>query len=232
MRSITNKAHSTIILCLSDGVLREVAKENTISSLWTKLKELFLKKSSAKILYMKWKLYTFSMKERTIVKDHLDEFNKLILDLENVNIILEDKDRALIMLSSLSDSYEHFVDTLLYGRQSLTLKDVNNALKSKDLKKGIDGKDQNLGESLVAKINQTSKPIKKKTTNRTKLIRKERKRSVISATKRGIISKIVLRRKNLKNCRKKLIERSLLPQKMKENQMMQMFLLLQKLFFW
>lgn len=162
MRSITNKAHSTIILCLSDGVLREVAKENTISSLWTKLKELFLKKSSAKILYMKWKLYTFSMKERTTVKDHLDEFNKLILDLENVNIILEDKDRALIMLSSLSDSYEHFVDTLLYGRQSLTLKDVNNALKSKDLKKGIDGKDQNLGESLVAKINQTSKPIKKK----------------------------------------------------------------------
>ncbi|KAH9698636.1 hypothetical protein KPL71_024084 [Citrus sinensis] len=131
MRSINNKAHNTIILYRSDGVLKEVAKENTISNLWTKLKELFLKKSSAKRLYMKRKLYTFSMKERTIVKDHLDEFNKLILDLENVNIILEDKDRVLILLSSLSDSYENFVDTLLYGRQSLTLKDVKNALKSK-----------------------------------------------------------------------------------------------------
>lgn len=131
MRSINNKAHNTIILYRSDGVLKEVAKENTISSLWTKLKELFLKKSSAKRLYMKRKLYTFSMKERTIVKDHLDEFNKLILDLENVNIILEDKDRVLILLSSLSDSYENFVDTLLYGRQSLTFKDVKNALKSK-----------------------------------------------------------------------------------------------------
>ncbi|KAH9658775.1 hypothetical protein KPL70_023619 [Citrus sinensis] len=123
MRSINNKAHSTIILYLLDGVLREVAKENTISSLWTKLEELFLKKSLAKRLYMKRKLYTFSMKERTIGNDHLDEFNKLILDLENVNIILEDKDRALILLSSFSDSYEQFVDTLLYGRQSLTLKD-------------------------------------------------------------------------------------------------------------
>ena len=140
MRSINNKAHSTIILYLLDGVLREVAKENTISSLWTKLEELFLKKSLAKRLYMKRKLYTFSMKERTIGNDHLDEFNKLILDLENVNIILEDKDRALILLSSFSDSYEQFVDTLLYGRQSLTLKDVKNALESKDLKKRTYGK--------------------------------------------------------------------------------------------
>lgn len=89
---------------------------------------------------MKRKLYTFSMKERTIGNDHLDEFNKLILDLENVNIILEDKDRALILLSSFSDSYEQFVDTLLYGRQSLTLKDVKNALESKDLKKRTYGK--------------------------------------------------------------------------------------------
>lgn len=65
---------------------------------------------------MKRRLYTFSMKEGVAIKDHLDEFNKLILDIENVNIDLEDEDRALILLSSLPDSFEHFVDTLLYGR--------------------------------------------------------------------------------------------------------------------
>ena len=81
---------------------------------------MFLKKSLAKRLYMKRKLYTFSMKEGTTMKDHLDEFNKLIMDLENVSINLENEDRALILLSSLPDSYEHFVDTLLYGRQTLT----------------------------------------------------------------------------------------------------------------
>ncbi|KAH9782991.1 hypothetical protein KPL71_009148 [Citrus sinensis] len=97
---------------------------------------------------MKRKLYTFSMKDGTILKDHLDEFNKLILDLENVNIDLEDEDRALILLSSLPDSYEHFVDTLLYGRQTLTLKDVKNALESKDLKRRTYGKDLNPAESL------------------------------------------------------------------------------------
>ncbi|KAH9762147.1 Integrase catalytic domain-containing protein [Citrus sinensis] len=138
--TINNKAHSTIILYLSDEVLREVSKERTASGLWAKLKEMFLKKSLTKRLYMKRRLYTFSMKDGVTMKDHVDEFNKLILDLENVNIILEDEDRALILLSSLPESYEHFVDTLLYRRQTLTLKDVKNALESKDLKKRAEKK--------------------------------------------------------------------------------------------
>ena len=49
-RTINNKAHNTIILHLSDEVLREVAKERTASSLWAKLEELFLKKSLSKRL--------------------------------------------------------------------------------------------------------------------------------------------------------------------------------------
>ena len=125
MRSINNKAHNTIILHLLDEVLREVAHEKSTFGLWSKCEELFLRKSLAKRLYMKRKLYMFSMKEGTTMTDHLDEFNKLILDLENVNINLEDEERALILLSLLPDSYEHFVDTLLYQRQSFTLKDVS-----------------------------------------------------------------------------------------------------------
>ena len=155
-RAINNKAHSTIILHLSDEVLREVSKERTVIGLWAKLEEMFLKKSLAKRLYMKRRLYTFSLKDGVAIKDHVDEFNKLILDLENVNIILEDEDRALILLSSLLESSEHFVDTLLYRRQSLMLKDVKNALESKDLKKRAEVKDQSNAKSLVA-IGKTEK---------------------------------------------------------------------------
>ena len=161
-RTINNKAHSTIILHLSDKVLREVVKEKTASGLWAKLKDFFLKKSLAKRLYMKMKLYTFSIMEGTTMKDHLDKFNKLILDLENINIILEDENITLILLSSLPDSYEHFVDTLLYKRQTLTLKDVKNAFESKDLKKRTDGKDQATGDRLVAKPKLENKVNKKK----------------------------------------------------------------------
>ena len=111
---------------------------------------------------MKRKLYTFSIKERTAMKDHLDEFNKLILDFENVNVMLEDKNKALILLSSLPDSYEHFVDTLVYGKQTFTLKDVKNALESKDLKKRTYFKDQSIGDGLVAKTKSEKKVNKDK----------------------------------------------------------------------
>ncbi|KAH9743695.1 hypothetical protein KPL70_003390 [Citrus sinensis] len=204
LRTINNKAHSTIILHLSDEVLREVAKEKLASGLWAKLEELFLKKSLAKRLYMKRKLYTFSMKEGTAMRDHVDEFNKLILDLENVNVMLEDEDRALILLSSLPDSYEHFVDTLLYGRQTLTLKDVKNALESKDLKKRADGKDQITGDGLVAKAKTEKKMYKdKKNKNqKEKTDKMKKKRKCYFCQKEGHYIKDCFEKKKLEKLQK------------------------------
>ncbi|GJT55582.1 hypothetical protein Tco_0990636 [Tanacetum coccineum] len=56
--------------------------------------------------------------------DHIAEFNKLILDLTNIDIEIEDEDQALMLLTSLPSSYENFVETFLYGRESLTTEDV------------------------------------------------------------------------------------------------------------
>ncbi|GJW84421.1 retrovirus-related pol polyprotein from transposon TNT 1-94 [Tanacetum coccineum] len=71
------------------------------------------------------------------------EFNKIALDLENIKVKFEDEDLALLLLTSLPASYEHFVDTLLYGREAMTLEDVIT-LNSKEIKerskaKGDDG---------------------------------------------------------------------------------------------
>ena len=72
------------------------------------------------------------------IEDHIDDFHKLILDLENI----EDEDQVLILLNSLSNSYEHLVDTLLYRKVSISLEEVEVALMSKKLKKKEpDGKD-------------------------------------------------------------------------------------------
>nr|GEX34471.1 retrovirus-related Pol polyprotein from transposon TNT 1-94 [Tanacetum cinerariifolium] len=43
----------------------------------------------------------------------LDEFNKIVLDLSNIEVKFKDEDLALLLLTSLPASYEHFVDTLL-----------------------------------------------------------------------------------------------------------------------
>ncbi|KAH9717014.1 hypothetical protein KPL71_021670 [Citrus sinensis] len=188
----------------SDEVLREMAKEKFASGLWVKLEDLFLKKSLAKRLYMKKKLYTFSMKDGTALKDHLDELNKLILDLENVNIILEYEDRALILLSSLPNSYEHFVDTLLYGRQSLTLKDVKDALESKDLNKRTEIKVQNLRESLIVKSKPEKKENEEKKNNsqKDKAEKKKKKRKCYFCQKEGHYIKDCFKKKKLEKIQK------------------------------
>jgi len=68
----------------------------------------------------------------------MDSFNKLCLDLENINIRYEDEDKALVLLHSLPKSYETFVDILKHGRDKLTLDDVIGALNSKDLQHMIE----------------------------------------------------------------------------------------------
>ncbi|GKF46900.1 hypothetical protein Tco_0136702 [Tanacetum coccineum] len=141
---LNKKAHSAVILCLGNKVLREVTRETTAARVWSKLKTLYMTKSSANKLYLKKKLYTFYMPVGRKIFEHIDEFNKIILDLANIEVKFKDEDLALLLLTSLPASYEHFGDTLLYGREALTLKDVMATLNSKEIKerskaKGNDG---------------------------------------------------------------------------------------------
>ncbi|GKC03801.1 hypothetical protein Tco_0995411 [Tanacetum coccineum] len=80
--------------------------------------------------------------------DHIDEFNKLILDLANIDIEIEDEDQALMLLTSLTSSYKNFVETLLYGRESLTMEDVLATLNSWELKKRIECTKEEIGDGL------------------------------------------------------------------------------------
>ncbi|KAH9649070.1 hypothetical protein KPL70_025842 [Citrus sinensis] len=74
------------------------------------------------------------MIEEASLNEHIDEFNKVCDELEIINEGLSDESKALLLISSLPKSYKHFVDTLLYGRQTLSLEEVKSALGTKKLK--------------------------------------------------------------------------------------------------
>lgn len=52
------KAHNAILLCLGNGVFREVARHDMTAKLWLKLQSLYMAKSFINRLYLKKRLFT------------------------------------------------------------------------------------------------------------------------------------------------------------------------------
>jgi hypothetical protein len=69
------------------------------------------------------------------MNEHLNDFNKMIADLKNLNVEINDEDKALLLLNSLPDTYEHPVTTLLYGKEKIKFVDVSNALVNNEYRK-------------------------------------------------------------------------------------------------
>lgn len=71
------------------------------------------------------------MNEGTSAKTHLVQFNPIMMDQKNVDIKIDSKDQALIILCSLLPSYDNFGDTLLYRKYSISLDGISNSLNLK-----------------------------------------------------------------------------------------------------
>ena len=129
------KTHSVIILSLGDTMLREVAKTKFAAELWLKIESLYMTKLLANRLHKKIKLYTFKMTPGMSIEEHLDHFNKIILDLENIDIAVSDEDKAIMLLTSLDASYTNMKEAIMYGRDSLTFDKVQSILHARELQK-------------------------------------------------------------------------------------------------
>ncbi|GJW36494.1 hypothetical protein Tco_0059414 [Tanacetum coccineum] len=133
------KAHSTILLSLSDEVLYEVADEETVVGVWKKLEKLYMTKSLTNKLLLKQRLFSLRMKEGSSLKENLDALNSILMDLKNVEVNIEDEDAALVLLVSLPPSFESFVSSFVVGKDTITLEDVRSSLHSRELRQQASG---------------------------------------------------------------------------------------------
>ena len=58
---------------------------------------------------------------------------KLVSGLSSVNVSVSEEVQAILLLSSLPYQYNQLKGTLKYGRETLTIEDVTNAAKSKEI---------------------------------------------------------------------------------------------------
>lgn len=164
---IDKKARSVIILTPGDFVIREVAKEKTITELWAKLEKLHMTKSLVNRLYIKTRMFTLKMVEGSFLDDHINEFNKVCDTLEIVDEGLDDEEKALLLVNSLPQSYFNFIDALMYDRRTLSLDEVKATLntrvlqqKSRSVESGErltvkDKFNKNYGKNMKPKKNKT-----------------------------------------------------------------------------
>ena len=85
------------------------------------------------------------MKKGTPVLQHLNVFNKILSDLLALEVKLEEEDRALLLLSSLSQSYDYLATTIMYGKKTLELKNVRQMFQNNELMKKTDSIEKALG---------------------------------------------------------------------------------------
>ena len=56
--------------------------------------------------------------------EHLDEFKRLLTELEAIGVKIEEEDKVVILLISLPSSCEHLRTTLMYEKYTLGINEV------------------------------------------------------------------------------------------------------------
>ena len=64
-------------------------------------------------------IYRLRMKEGIKVLEHLNFFNKIISELLIVDVKINEKNKTLILLNSLLESYDRIAAAMFYGKNNL-----------------------------------------------------------------------------------------------------------------
>ncbi|GKU99881.1 hypothetical protein SLEP1_g12661 [Rubroshorea leprosula] len=93
------------------------------------------------------------MVEGTNIHKHLSDFNMMVTQVVNARDILEEEEKALLLLASLPKSYKSLVQSMLVGKTTMVMKDVTTILlENNKFLEEDDGANQN--NALVVEQSQ------------------------------------------------------------------------------
>ena len=96
----------------SRNVEFNIMKEKTTSGMLKALSNIYEKPWAMNKVYLMRRLFNLQMSETGFVFYHINEFNMIVSQLNSVDINFEDESKALILMSSLPESWDTVVAAL------------------------------------------------------------------------------------------------------------------------
>ncbi|KAH6780538.1 ERV-F provirus ancestral Env polyprotein [Perilla frutescens var. hirtella] len=126
-------ALSSIMLNLSDSVLRKVCTIKSAKELWDKLDELYNLTSLSSRMFLLEKIFNYKLDLNNDMDANLDIFNKLVQDIKMFGDKHIDDYTAIALLNTIPEANNDVKSAIKYGRDNITFDTVVNGLKSKEM---------------------------------------------------------------------------------------------------
>ncbi|KAK1417487.1 hypothetical protein QVD17_26616 [Tagetes erecta] len=142
-KTLDRKAMAVIRLSLAKNVAFNIVKETTTFGLMKALSNMYEKPSASNKVFLIRQLVNTRLKEGASVTSHVNDFNTIISRLLSVDIKFDDELQALLLLSSLPESWSGTVTAVSSscGTTKLTFEGVRDLILGEDIRR------KNSGES-------------------------------------------------------------------------------------
>ncbi|VFQ77747.1 unnamed protein product [Cuscuta campestris] len=131
------KARGKITLALTRSVAFNIMKETTARGMLTALSNMYEKPSAGNRVFLMRELFMMRMNEGSPVADHINEVNSILSRLSSVGMKFDDDTQAVILLSSLPDSWSGFVTTVTEtaGTGNLKFDRIRDSVLGEDIRR-------------------------------------------------------------------------------------------------
>ncbi|VFQ89298.1 unnamed protein product [Cuscuta campestris] len=145
---LDRKAMSVIRLSLTKNVAFNILKEKTAKGIMEALSNMYEKPSAANKVFLIRELVNTRMREGTLVTEHINKLNSILARLASVGIKFDDEVQALLLLSSLPDSWSETVTAVTgsVGPDGFTFDQIRDLILGEDVRRKSSG--ESSGELL------------------------------------------------------------------------------------
>jgi hypothetical protein len=134
---LDSKALVVIKLSLSKSIAHNIAKDKTTTALMAALSSRYKKLSAKNKVRLMKKLFNLKMVEGASMAHHLNEFNNITNQLSSMEIYFDDEIHTLIVLASLTNSWEamRMVVSNSAWKSKLSYEDVRDLVLGEEVRR-------------------------------------------------------------------------------------------------